>query len=64
MQADEMHTYMWQSDWLAADIKFKTSMIITMARLKKPIYLTAGDFAPLTLATFVAVCKNILLCIL
>ncbi|KAJ8936710.1 hypothetical protein NQ318_020322 [Aromia moschata] len=53
--ANKISTSVYECDWLAADTKFKKSMILTLARLQKPIYLTAGNFAPLTLATFVGV---------
>ncbi|XP_018560873.1 odorant receptor 94a-like [Anoplophora glabripennis] len=56
-QAKYMPDYLWQCDWLAADKKFKKSMIITMARLSKPVSLTAGNFASLTLTTFVSIMK-------
>lgn len=56
-----MTDYLWKSDWLAADREFKSSMLITMARLRKPVFLTAGDFAPLTLTTFVAVSTTLVM---
>ncbi|XP_072386240.1 odorant receptor 33a-like isoform X2 [Diabrotica undecimpunctata] len=55
--ADKMPFYIWQCDWLTADKEFKMSMILSMARAKRPLYLTAGKFAPLTLPTFVAIVK-------
>ncbi|CAG9857621.1 unnamed protein product [Phyllotreta striolata] len=57
LKANEMPFYIWQCDWLTADDDFKKSMIMSMARSKKPVYLTAGKFAPLTLPTFVAILK-------
>ncbi|KAJ8927429.1 hypothetical protein NQ314_020099 [Rhamnusium bicolor] len=56
--ADKLSFYIWQCDWLTADNDFKKSMILTMARAKRPLYMTAGNFAPLTLPTFVSIIKG------
>ncbi|KAJ8934677.1 hypothetical protein NQ318_015146 [Aromia moschata] len=53
--ASELHSYIWECDWLSTSQDFKKSMILTMARANRPVYLTVGNFAPLTLPTFVAV---------
>lgn len=50
-----MPKYLWESDWLECDQEFKRHMIFTMTRMQKPIYMTVGRFAPLTLQTFGAV---------
>ncbi|KAF5302817.1 hypothetical protein FQA39_LY01997 [Lamprigera yunnana] len=51
----DISTALYEGDWLSSSSSFKKSMLITMIRLKKPIYLTMGKFSPLTLATFVTV---------
>lgn len=55
LQASEIPMALWKCDWLSTTKSFKACMLITMIRMKKPIYLTVGKFAPLTLATYVAV---------
>ncbi|XP_074031736.1 odorant receptor 94b isoform X1 [Leptinotarsa decemlineata] len=55
LKADNMPFYIWQCDWITADSEFKRAMIFTMVRAKRPLRLTAGKFAPLTLGTFIAV---------
>ncbi|CAH1099881.1 unnamed protein product [Psylliodes chrysocephalus] len=57
LKAGNMPFYIWQCDWLTADKDFKNSMVLSMVRSKRPLYLTAGKFAPLTLPTFVAILK-------
>ncbi|KAJ8978674.1 hypothetical protein NQ317_019110 [Molorchus minor] len=58
LKAEKLPFYIWQSDWITASNDFKKSMILTMARTKRPLFLTAGNFAPLTLSTFVAIIKG------
>ncbi|CAH1969622.1 unnamed protein product [Acanthoscelides obtectus] len=57
IDASELPFYIWQSNWIKTDKDFKRAMIFTMARSKRALYLTAGDFVPLTLSTFVAIIK-------
>lgn len=45
----------YESDWFAASKPFKTNLLFTMLRMNKPIYITIGKFAPLTLDTLVSV---------
>ncbi|XP_018329676.1 odorant receptor 43a-like [Agrilus planipennis] len=45
------------SDWVPRSLEFKKTMLMNMARLKKPIYFTIGKFSPLTLATFVSILR-------
>lgn len=52
----ELPNAIWESDWLQSSQIYRKNMLITMSRMKRPIYLTVGKFAPLTLNTFVAVC--------
>lgn len=46
---------LFECEWLESSRTFRTDMIITMIRMKRPLYLTVGKFAPLTLGTFVSV---------
>uniref|UniRef100_A0A310S3N5 Odorant receptor 21 n=1 Tax=Chrysomela lapponica TaxID=153811 RepID=A0A310S3N5_CHRLA len=57
LKADRIPFYIWECDWISADAQFKKSMIFTMVRAKRPLYLTAGKFVPLTLSTFIAIIK-------
>nr|QNH68058.1 odorant receptor 34 [Apriona germarii] len=58
LKAAELPLCIWQSEWIEADNDFKKSMILTMMRAKKPLYLTVGNFAPLTLSTFIVIIKG------
>nr|WKF45102.1 odorant receptor 44 [Podabrus annulatus] len=49
---------LYEGDWLSSSASFKKSMLITMTRMKKPIYLTMGKFSPLTLSTFVTIARG------
>nr|ALR72579.1 odorant receptor OR36 [Colaphellus bowringi] len=49
---------LYESDWLSCSRRFKSSMILTMIRMQRPVYLSIGKFSPLTLATLVAVCRG------
>ncbi|CAH1977322.1 unnamed protein product [Acanthoscelides obtectus] len=45
-------------DWYSSSKRFKTCILMMMARMEKPMYLTAGKFYPLTLNTVVTVMKG------
>ncbi|CAG9858092.1 unnamed protein product [Phyllotreta striolata] len=49
---------LYESDWYSSSMRFKNSMIITMMRMQRPLYLSIGKFSPLTLVTFVGVCRG------
>ncbi|KAJ8914195.1 hypothetical protein NQ315_015968, partial [Exocentrus adspersus] len=53
--SEEIGLSQYQCDWLSSSSRFKCSMIITMCRTHRPLYLSIGKFSPLTLATLVAV---------
>lgn len=55
VKASNMSLFIWSADWFDCDASFKNNMIFTMERIKKPVYMTVGKFAPLTLQTFVTV---------
>nr|XP_023024289.1 odorant receptor 49b-like isoform X2 [Leptinotarsa decemlineata] len=44
---------LYEMDWFSCSPRFKKSMILTMIRMQRPIYLSIGKFSPLTLATLV-----------
>ncbi|XP_074033286.1 arylalkylamine N-acetyltransferase-like 7 isoform X2 [Leptinotarsa decemlineata] len=48
---------LYEMDWFSCSPRFKKSMILTMIRMQRPIYLSIGKFSPLTLATLVTVCR-------
>jgi hypothetical protein len=47
----------YEADWLSAKLSTRKKMILTMTRMTKPIYVTIGKITPLTLNTFLTVCK-------
>lgn len=55
MQGAGIPEAIYESDWFASSERFKKLMLITMQRLHRPIVLTIGKFAPLTLNNFVTV---------
>ncbi|EFA10800.2 odorant receptor 94a [Tribolium castaneum] len=58
LMASEIPVNVWKADWYDCDQSFKKSMIFTMTRMQKPIYMTVGKFAPLTLQTFVYILRT------
>lgn len=58
LQASGIPLSLWESEWLESDKEYKNCILFTMLRMKKSLVLTAGQFAPLTLNTFVAVSTN------
>lgn len=54
-QASEIPMSLWEGQWLSSSLEFRKCMIFTMLRMKRRLVLTVGEFAPLTLTTFVAV---------
>ncbi|GJQ74623.1 hypothetical protein Trydic_g21477 [Trypoxylus dichotomus] len=47
----------YNGDWYSTSTSFKRSMLITMARMQRPIYFTIGKFTPLTLSTFLTISR-------
>ncbi|XP_017777958.1 PREDICTED: odorant receptor 4-like [Nicrophorus vespilloides] len=54
-RGEEIPFAIYESDWFGATKRYKNDMIMTMIRMGKPIYLTAGKFTVLTLSTFVTI---------
>lgn len=44
--------------WIDRNIRFKKTLIILITRAQRPICITAGKFAKLSLVTFIAVSIN------
>nr|UTN00915.1 odorant receptor [Semanotus bifasciatus] len=55
---EDMMNALYDSDWYSASKRFKSSLLLTMMRLQEPVHLTVGKFAPLTLNSFVSVCRG------
>ncbi|XP_017783904.1 PREDICTED: odorant receptor 2a-like isoform X2 [Nicrophorus vespilloides] len=55
LRGEDVPLSIYESDWFALSEDYKRSMLITMTRMRKPIYLTIGKFSPLTLSTFVTI---------
>nr|QNH68029.1 odorant receptor 2 [Apriona germarii] len=49
---------LYECDWFSSSQRFKRSMMLTMCRLQRPVYISIGKFSPLTLATLVTVCRG------
>nr|CAI5870211.1 unnamed protein product [Callosobruchus analis] len=54
-QSDDISQALYDANWLSASRRFKTAILITMARIQTPLYLTIGKFVPMTLSVSVAV---------
>ncbi|XP_018326341.1 odorant receptor 59b-like [Agrilus planipennis] len=53
----DVHYSIYENDWITASKSFKTSMLIIMLRLEKPLYLTIAGVSRVTLNTFVQIVK-------
>uniref|UniRef100_A0A6P7FWH3 Odorant receptor n=2 Tax=Diabrotica virgifera virgifera TaxID=50390 RepID=A0A6P7FWH3_DIAVI len=49
---------LYNSDWFSCSKRFKSSMVLTMIRMQRPIVLSIGKFTPLTITTLVNVCRG------
>nr|QNH68032.1 odorant receptor 5 [Apriona germarii] len=49
---------LYECDWFSSSLRFKRSMILTISRIQRPVYVSIGKFSPLTLATLVTVCRG------
>ncbi|XP_017779792.1 PREDICTED: putative odorant receptor 92a [Nicrophorus vespilloides] len=45
----------FKGDWLSSSREFKSCMLITMIRMRRPIYMTIGKFTPLTFTVFLSI---------
>jgi hypothetical protein len=57
-QSMKLSYSIYEADWLSAKLSTRKKMILTMTRMTKPIYVTIGKITPLTLNTFLTVCKS------
>ncbi|KAG5879513.1 hypothetical protein JTB14_019114 [Gonioctena quinquepunctata] len=60
--SEQIRLSLYESDWLSSSPRFKRSIILTMIRMQRPVYLSIGKFTPLTLVTLVAVCRGSFSC--
>ncbi|XP_050303510.1 putative odorant receptor 92a isoform X2 [Anthonomus grandis grandis] len=51
-------TAVYNSDWFACSKRVKKSIILTMSRMQRPVFVSIGKFTPLTLTTLLAVIKG------
>ncbi|XP_056637748.1 odorant receptor 42a-like [Diorhabda sublineata] len=56
--SEEIRSALFECDWMSGSTRFKKSIVLTMIRMQRPLYLTIGKFSPLTLSTIVAVCRG------
>ncbi|CAG9766658.1 unnamed protein product [Ceutorhynchus assimilis] len=57
-QGEAIPSAMYKIDWFSASPRFKKSMIMTMARMQRPLFVSIGKFTPLALTTLLAVVKG------
>ncbi|VEN35991.1 unnamed protein product [Callosobruchus maculatus] len=56
--ASEMYRdSLYMTDWCSSSRRFKQCMLIMMQRMGRPLYISIGKFAPLTMDTFVNVVR-------
>nr|QXE93220.1 odorant receptor 40 [Eucryptorrhynchus scrobiculatus] len=48
----------YESDWINSDVRVGKMLLIIMERTKRPLYLTAGKFSVLSLASFTSVINS------
>ncbi|CAH1116235.1 unnamed protein product [Phaedon cochleariae] len=56
--SESVTTALYESDWFSSTARYKKSMIITMTRMQRPVYLTIGKFAPLSLTVLLGVFRG------
>lgn len=56
-QSQKIMQACYDSDWLDYDKSMKKTLLLIMERAKRPVALTAGKFATLSLTSFVAVIR-------
>lgn len=56
LQSENVKDACYQSDWVDFNLKVRKSLFIIMERSKRPVYLTAGGFANLSLDSYKSVC--------
>nr|UTN00917.1 odorant receptor [Semanotus bifasciatus] len=56
--SNEITLSIYDGDWYSTSPRFKRSMILTMCRMQRSVYLSIGKFSPLNLTTLVAVCRG------
>ncbi|KAJ8933302.1 hypothetical protein NQ318_012259, partial [Aromia moschata] len=56
--SDLIRVSLYEGEWYGASSRFKRSMLITMCRMQRPVYVSIGKFSPLSLVTLVAVCRG------
>lgn len=54
-QSAQTGVSLYECDWFGSSLRFKRSMIMTISRMQRPVYVSIGKFSPLTLATLVTV---------
>nr|ALR72574.1 odorant receptor OR31 [Colaphellus bowringi] len=55
---EAIRSALYEGDWYSCSPRFKKSMILTMTRMQRPVYLSIGRFSPLTITTLVSVCQG------
>nr|UQK85194.1 odorant receptor 4 [Hylobius abietis] len=55
---EALPTAIYNSDWFSASPRFKNSMLQTMTRMQRPLFVSIGKFTPLALPTLLAVIKG------
>nr|CAH7722565.1 unnamed protein product [Callosobruchus chinensis] len=58
VSSEQINKALYDSNWYSASPRYKRSIILTMCRMQKIMYVTTGKFSPLTLASFVSVVKH------
>nr|CAI5852986.1 unnamed protein product [Callosobruchus analis] len=53
--SEEYRDSLYELDWYTSSKRFKQCVLIMMERMGRPLYISIGKFAPLTMETFVNV---------
>ncbi|XP_018324113.1 odorant receptor 2a-like [Agrilus planipennis] len=55
--AAEIPSALYECEWIGCSKSFKTNALIIMERMNKPVYLTIAGISPITLDTFIQICR-------
>ena len=56
--SDKLSASLFHSEWMYENKNFKTSMMVFLEKVKKPIKITVFGFYVVNLATFIAICQT------
>ncbi|XP_060526300.1 odorant receptor 2a-like isoform X2 [Cylas formicarius] len=56
--SESITSALYSANWFGSSRRFKKSMVLTMTRMQRPLYLSIGKFTPLALSTLLGVVRG------